>query len=143
MERGQAELMTQRIPAGGGSGGINLGASLAITAVLTLGLFLIFRSGVLGAPKPPAGGPLPGDELERARNFYEDDLARLGCDTVLSGQTVDQIYSQYLAAFLECARLIYENDLFKKFGYTGSLQGATTDAIYESYLFVLEQFTGG
>lgn len=56
MERGQAELMAQRMPAGSG-GGINLGASLAITAVLTVGLFLIFRSGVLGAPKPPAGGP--------------------------------------------------------------------------------------
>lgn len=125
-------------------GGISLSGSLAITAVLSAaGIWWFLRQRSRGAPNDPQGVPPPTSDLERIRRFYEADLIGRGCPTDLAGATIPQIYAQYLAAFLECTREFYENDLFQRFGYTGSLRGSTVAEIYESYLAVFNAFTGG
>ena len=108
-------------------------------AAVGVGLWWLFQKRPAGRPTLPVRKQ--AGDLERIRNFYEEDLERLGREASLTGSTSDEIYQQYRKAHLEYVRDFYSEDL-RRFGFLGKVAGFDTESIYANYLELYYLYTG-
>lgn len=109
------------------------GIVIVVAAVLAIwGISMLGKKGEEDPAPDPTGPPTGTDPLEVHRAFYEADLRARGWTGSLAGNTAQQIYQNYLIAFLETERQRFMDSLADR-GCRFFVEGSTVEELFINY----------